>query len=225
MIVCNSRKFVFVKTRKTASTSVEIFLHPYLDLQDIWTPLSEPVVPGNRYYSIWPFDLAAARFKPVRRRLGKRSPVYFRFLDDHASLKRLYRGYGARRFRNYFKFCFERNPWDYVVSMYHYYYRGSKRPGGRPDFDTFLESGLIRRNWDLYTINGRVAVDAVYRFEDLDAHMVDLIDKLNLSVSDLPRHKVKWRKEANYRAYYTPATRDRVAKIFAPMIERFGYDF
>jgi hypothetical protein len=222
MIISHSRRFVFVKTRKTASTSVEVFLHQSLNVRDIWTPLSDPKVAGNRYYSIWPFDFAAARSRKVRRWLGKQNGLYLFYLHDHSSSKELYKFYSSHRFTNYFKFCFDRNPWDYVVSLYQYEMRKLDRV---PDFDTFVYTHAIPRNSDLYTIDGREAVDAIYRYEELDVTMQQLVVRLGLADCTLARHKSSLRPGRDYRDYYTPATRDRIAHLFAPVIERLNYDF
>jgi hypothetical protein len=223
MIVSHRHRFIFVKTRKTASTSIEAFIRPNLSSCDIWTPLSNPEVPGNRYYSLWPFDIAAARSAFVRRKLGKSSPFYFRYLHDHANLGDLYKGYGSRRFSQYFKFCFDRNPWDFAVSLYHH--TAKKRGGGKYDFDEFIYTYPIPRNWDQYTIRGEVAVDVVFRYEDLDRQIANVVKKFSLFAGELPRHKSGWRPTTDYRQYYSARTRDQIASQFSGVIEYLKYDF
>ena len=41
MIICHKHKFIFVKTRKTAGSSVEIFLSKYCGPSCVITPLSK----------------------------------------------------------------------------------------------------------------------------------------------------------------------------------------
>lgn len=65
----------------------------------------------------------------------------------------------------YFKFCFERNPFDKAISRYHW---STREP--RPGISDYLESaptGLLS-NWSICTIDGRMAVDFVGRYERLD---------------------------------------------------------
>jgi hypothetical protein len=70
--------------------------------------------------------------------------------------------------RSYFKFTFERNPWDRQVSAYHFRYRRAKSP---PSFSSYLHRK--RRAWinnyEIYSIDGDPCVDFVGRFESLAA--------------------------------------------------------
>jgi hypothetical protein len=189
---------------------------------DLWTPLSDPNVLGNNYYSSWPIDFAAAKSKFIRRNLGVWNPLYFRYFHDHARLMDLYKGYGAKKFSNYFKFCFDRNPWDYVVSYYHH---KTRENDGRYDFDEFVYTFPIPVNWEQYTLEDRIAVDAVFRYEDLESSISSLVKKLCLTEVALPMHKSSLRSTKGYRDFYTPSTKDRVASRFSRVIDYLGYDF
>ena len=41
MIISHKHRFIFIKTRKTAGTSIEIFLSQFCDKDDILTPIGE----------------------------------------------------------------------------------------------------------------------------------------------------------------------------------------
>ena len=217
MIISHSRKFVFIKTRKTASTSVEHFLHASLNSRDIWTPLSNPRTPGHRYYSAWPPDWLAAKSSRFRRFIGKRSPLYRRYLADHSPILAALPLIGP----DYFKFCFDRNPWDFVVSLYFH----QKAKGRTSDFDEFVFNIPFVQNWTLYTIDDRPAVDAVYRYEDLGDSLKKVSERLGLVDAPLPAHKTTHRTEIGYRQYYSQRTRDEVAARWAKTIAYLRYDF
>ena len=69
--------------------------------------------------------------------------------------------------RSYFKFAFDRNPWDRQVSFYHHRYRNEKAP---PSFASFMHEDARARidNYEIYSIDGDVAVDFVGRYENLE---------------------------------------------------------
>jgi hypothetical protein len=83
MIISHSRRFIFVKCRKTASTSLEREIVPQLSSHDVWTPISSPRREGNNHYSAWPVDWLAARSKGFSDYIGRNSRLHWRFYHDH----------------------------------------------------------------------------------------------------------------------------------------------
>ena len=73
---------------------------------------------------------------------------------------------GRKQFESYFSFAVERNPWDAVVSLYHWHVRDSASPVPFPEYvgsqavDTFA-----RKQHRIYRLDGRGAVDRVLRYE------------------------------------------------------------
>ena len=230
MIISHKHKFIFIKTNKTAGTSVEIALSMLCGPHDIITPVS-------------PKD------EKVRRKLGARGPQHYRWplreLRGQGLYKLLVKGMWEKRFFNhmgaelisehidkdvwdsYYKFCIERNPWDRVVSFYYWAYKDGKRP----DFETYIHGKKImrlkRRGIGLYTIDGEVIADRICRFERLREDL-DLVRK-DLGIEDsleLPRTKVQTqKKKAPYQDYYTDTTRQRVAELFDREIDLMDYRF
>ena len=97
MIVSHEHRFIFVKTRKTAGTSLEVFLEPLCGERDVVTPVSP------KYQ-----DEETRRHRP-------RNDAGFR---NHATAESIRRIVGDTVWNEYFKFTIERSPWDKMVSMY-----------------------------------------------------------------------------------------------------------
>ncbi len=211
MIASHRHRFIFLKTRKTAGTSVEIALSKVCGPDDIITEIS-------------PEDEA------LRRAAGGRAPQNFETGDrkayNHMGAKLTRDLVGPEVFDDYFTFAIERNPWDAVVSLYFWKYKD--RPE-LPDFETYVQEIWIEQlsnNRRLYRIRGTMALDRVLRYEHLDAELQEVWEQLDLpGTPDLPRAKGNARPAGHYRELYTPASKQRVADVFADTIEAFGYEF
>ena len=65
-----------------------------------------------------------------------------------------------------------------------------------------------------------------FTYENLDTELREVWEHLGLpGEPDLPRAKGNARPAGHYRELYTPASRERVAAVFADTIEAFGYEF
>jgi hypothetical protein len=130
------------------------------------------------------------------------------------------------QWKSYFKFTFERNPWELAVSAYHWYHRDDS---DRVTFTEFVFSDVLPKysNWRLYTINDQVVVDRVYRYERLPEALDDLSSRLGFTDRlELPRAKGSYR-QAN-RPYWEAYSKDeqrRVAEVFQKEIAHFAWTF
>jgi hypothetical protein len=137
-----------------------------------------------------------------------------------------------------FKFSFVRNPWDMLVSAYHFLGVHTTDPRHQhlhPDVNE-----LIRRCEDftsyvrLYPMirsdmsslitdaRGRLLVDFVGRHEHLDEDFAFICRSIGV---EAPLLHENTSAHAHYRGYYTDETRAIVERHFARDIERFGYTF
>ena len=218
MIVSHEHGFVFMKTRKTAGTSVEIALSRVCGDRDVITPVSQ-------------------EDEELRRTAGGRGPQHFeappleRRAFNHMPVSMVRRMLGRRRFESYFSFAIERNPWDAVVSLYHWRNRDAGAGAAAPPFEEYVGSPAVEtfatKNQRIYRLQGRVAVDRVLRYESLAEELSAVWSELGLPGSpDLPHAKAGTRPPgASYRSYYDDASRQRVAELFADPIRDLGYEF
>lgn len=217
MIISHKHKFIFIKTRKTAGTSIEIALAKYCGEQDVITRT----------------DLED---EEMMRQLSLRSPQNYllkgclpngknlQFLS-HNPAKFIRQQLGEDTWNAYFKFCFERNPWDKVIS--YYYWKYSRDP--RPPLSSFIlggEGGEVC-DFELYTIDGEVAVDYIGRYENLERDIIGIYERIGiLEKPDLPLAKGYFRKNRqHYSEILGTREKEAIAKTFAREIAYFGYEF
>jgi hypothetical protein len=134
---------------------------------------------------------------------------------------------GEETWRDYFKFAFVRNPWDRQISQYLYKTESKAR---RPSLERFMarKKRAYVTSYEIYTIDGEVAVDFVGRYESLDADLQTALKRAGVEqLVEVPRSNVTAGRdrELGYRDYYSPYTRDLVADWYAPEIALRGYAF
>lgn len=83
-------------------------------------------------------------------------------------------------------------------------------------------------NFDLYSIDGKIAVDQVYLYEDIEAALEDISDRLCLGKPiNLPRAKSTYRpsKSRFYQDFFGEDEMKFVLEHFSREIDTFGYTF
>jgi hypothetical protein len=216
MIVSHKYRFIFLRTEKTAGTSLSVALENLLDENDLRTKMRRPP---------W------AKFSPVHYgALMRHFPHYFG-LHTHATASQVREVVGRKIFDSYYKFAIERNPWDRQVSLYAH--RQWKR--GRPvdHFDRDMRSLIYRsaeyvrlNNWSVYAIGREIVADRVLRYERLAEEIGELVTTLGLpGPVPMPRLRRYTTDRPHYSTYYSDSTRDLVAKWYANEIEALGYEF
>lgn len=225
MIISHTHRFIFVRTEKTAGSSVEQALADLCGPDDIITGVARHHEKCRR--PGW------TRWLPFRTGgLRRRFPGPFGF-HTHATIGQVKRCCGPAVYRSYFKFAIERNPWDRQLSLY---CQRTRRRNDRTaiDFRRDMQSWAFRAlhytrldNWSVYTIRDRIAVDYVLRYEDLAGGLQYIVQQIGISAPlDLPRKRSEWREnKGSYRDAYTPELRDLVAGWYRREIEAFGYEF
>ena len=145
------------------------------------------------------------------------------------------RDFDPEAWRSFYKFCFVRNPFDRLVSDYTWRRKLKDRQDVTfSDFLTMLtdpahDNPLIPRNaytWPMYTIDDRVAVDRVGRYENLYADLDAIAADIGLPALSgrLPNAK-QAASGAAFREWYGPSERARVEALFEKELAAFGYTF
>lgn len=226
MIVSHSRKFIFIKPVKTAGTSIEAVLSNYCDGDDVVTPLGD--------YSFNRDEKGDWIHKSM-------NPGDFHQHDDALTIRQQI---PPELWQGYFKFSMARNPWDRLVSDF--FWQKRQDPALQPRkrfyhhlgipfdefgeirklFAQFAESGPWHNNDRFYTIEDRLCVDFVIRYENLAGDFDEVCRRIGVATTELPNLKGGLRKvKRHYSEYYDDSTRDLVAQRHRHDIELLGYKF
>lgn len=229
MILSHKYKFIFIKTAKTAGTSIEVFLSKQCGPHDIVTPIAPPVEghqPRNYEGFINPIPEILERpgkllsaFRHAIRRRAK----FYRHMPAFEVQERV----PGQIWNTYFKFCVERNPWDKVLSHYHMH---AARGGRSLSLDEYLARGRFPINYFRYTdrSSAKIIVDRVLRYENLLVDLGEVFGQLNIPFDGTLGVAAKSEYRTDRRPYqqvFNDEQRRVVEKAFAKEIELHGYRF
>lgn len=227
MFISHKYNIIFIKTMKTASSSIELnFARNLMTEGDVLSKMEEgaELEQNNRGW-----------FNPIPELLDGSYTLYktaFQFYHQfkfgpHQSARVIQNRVPKRIWNSYFKFTVERNPYDKMASMYFMNWGkdGTDRPGR--SFEDWVRRGEnLPYNYPLYTWKDEVIVDRVLRYENLDAELESLYKQLNLPYQGLTeRAKGAYRSGTDYRTVHTDFTRRFTEKKFKKEIELMGYTY
>ncbi|MCH8488811.1 MAG: sulfotransferase family 2 domain-containing protein [Oceanicaulis sp.] len=133
-----------------------------------------------------------------------------------------------------FIFTSVRNPWDKIVSRYHYGQRESrsiwhKRVEETGSFKKFAMSKEFHyaTNFERFcTKNGKRLVDFVIQVEDMQRGVSEVCRRLKIDEIEVPHVNKNARKDnKEYRLFYDDESMNAVGEAYISDINEFGYSF
>jgi hypothetical protein len=217
MLLSPKYRFLFVHIAKTGGTSVRAALEG-LRWRDPW---------------YWSMFLCSRLSHLSGHRIATKLPRHAKAIAAKEMLPK-------EVFDGLFKFAFVRNPWDLQVSSFHHIRR--ERPqylGGHTELEPFLrwkldperpyqyhlDTSIELQSDYLIDLHGTVIVDFIGRYEHLHEDFAIACERIGIPAPALPHARKASDRSKDYRAYYTDATAELVARHFAADIALLGYRF
>lgn len=201
MIISHKHKFIYFKVEKVASTSTELLLSNFCGEDDIVT------------------DLDAEGHKHTPRNHTE--------IENHASSNQIRNLFGENIFKEYFVFMNVRNPFDRVVSFFHFLkYKGNARSA---NFSREFRKSIRVPSYSKYCmLGGEYILDDYIKLESLNDDITRIFKKLNLAVDNItiPRAKSKINPhKKHYMDYYSEYQKQVVVEKFKDDFKRFNYEY
>ncbi|MEM7521059.1 MAG: sulfotransferase family 2 domain-containing protein [Pseudomonadota bacterium] len=214
MIISRGRSYIFVHIPKTGGTSMALALEARAMKDDIM--LGDTPKARNRRRRV--------RATPESGRLWKHST-----LTDINGLAT------PQEMSQMFCFTMVRNPWDRVVSYYHWlraqhFDHPAARLARDGTFEAFLGAREVQSSLHatpaphyMTDASGSVQCDSYIRLEHFSSDAEPLWAHLGFEL-ELPWVNAS-KRDRDYRGYYSKRMRETVRQCCAADISRFGYDF
>ena len=249
-IVNRYNNFIFLKSHKTASTSSEIHLIVNSELgNDIY------------YTSREVKELGLPRAKKNRTFLPGQSKLWYDFpnkcpflskirgshrlfpaLLQHDTLQRVRSLFGDRFFDRALKVTSIRNPWDALVSFYHWEKSGQQGRILKKDIEwkswlssvlkTDVHNKLSRAQEFLFYpyifLEDKLAIDHFIYYEDLGNSFESLSEKLEVRINPFNQngfHLKKSKRKLDYRSYFTDQQAAKVEDHFKKYLDVVAYKY
>jgi len=227
MIISHKYKYIFLKTRKTAGTSLDIALARECSEWDIITErnpedeaLSSLIGSPPAQNFLIPWRLWTSR-DIVKRVFRRKIPQYTEHMIATSLRARLEPGI----WNGYFKFCVERNPFDKAISLYYWRTRNLRQ---KPSLISFLRNIDARSlsNFHIYSLEQNIAVDFVIRYESLEDGLSTVVKHLSLPSLELPEAKRGYRADTrHYREVLTCTEKRIIQSVCRREIELLQYEY
>ncbi|WP_371169222.1 sulfotransferase family 2 domain-containing protein [Aliiroseovarius sp. 2305UL8-7] len=215
MIISHGRRYIFIHPPKTGGTSLALALEARAMKDDIMlgdTP------------------------KAVKRRKRMKHVKTSGRLWKHSKLRDIYGLVTQEQIEDYFVVTLVRNPWDRMVSYYHWL---KAQHFDHPAVDlahalTFSEFLNHQHTIDSFAASpfgsyvmdqtGQERCDLFARMEKLPADLAPFEAHLGFSLGPMP-HENRSERQAEYRSYYNDDDAALLADICSRDIKRFSYQF
>lgn len=121
------------------------------------------------------------------------------------------------------KFCFVRNPWDRIVSMFHMSFKCNPIHQRRNQFKQFIMDYDMKTMEDFYTIDQKVMVDEVFKMEELYESIKIINSKVKYISNDIKLKKTKL--DANYKEWLDQEMIEFIAEKEKYTLKLIDYKF
>jgi hypothetical protein len=222
VLVNHARKFIYMKTRKTAGTSIEMLLEAKV------APAGHVV--SERTESLFFADTTVgARLLGNQAAKGDRTDSW----REHMPARQVRAQIGRSLWDSYAIITSVRNPFDRAVSFFFWHRQWSGQDAiadfglARPAFQAFLREPAFKNDRAVVHIKGVFYPQFAIRFEKMGEDLPRLGHQLglDLSLAELPRTKDSTGKIPGrwVAEYFDAESRDLVLKKQSWVFDKFGY--
>jgi len=219
-VISHKYKLIFIRCRKSASTSIQYALSCASGPYDIITKFDDKDIDNSKHEkNNWCY-------------IPSTKAVFYNHIPAFR-VKEMIAHMDKSIWDTYFKFCVERNPWDKAISEYYYSLRPGSQYLGMTAKEFIMHSTFPRHSsWRFYTdeeTQSKVIVDKIFKYENLNEMTEYLIKNCGLPKDfKLPEYRYKaWTRinHSHYREVLDEDCKNRITKVHKKEIDYMGYEW
>lgn len=213
MLISHEHKFIFIKPKKVAGSSVIYALGQHC-------PEKASSISSYQEFR------TKTIYRPGGEDVANRTEFHGVKANGHVDARRIHRLVGDKIWNSYTKVSVVRNPWDCVVSLFWYYGGKQRRAEQFPRFLHNTQAACRPFNRKHYFHASKMILDFVIRFETLQEDYNSFCTLIGLPNTILPRLNTKSRRDKrHYSTYYNDERRELIARCWDLEIAHFGHEF
>lgn len=239
MIISHSKKFIFLRTIKTASSSLEIFLSQFCDKDDILTELFENEEKFKKKNNL--IGKSNSNIKLLSFKL--KNIIFLNFFKSkklwvHDSLEKVLKSTIKKKIHNYFIFSFVRNPYDWIVSYFFWdislnkkYKKNKVSKMSKKNLIILFNKFLNNEAHNFFNTNRKIISYYpkkihILRYEDLSFEIKKILIKLKINKIRIPINKIYFKKnsiEKDKKKIIDKNAKKKILKYGKFFFDKFDY--
>ena len=207
MIINHNNKFVYIRTVKTGSSSLEVYLSQFCKEKDTITPLFQEEEKFKKDFGLPSYQ--NCQFK--KKSFGIKNFLNFNFyntvnLYDHKPIDKISKTDLHHVIKDYFFFSFVRNPFDWITSLFYWkliydnkYNISVINDRSQNDLDYMFEKFIEEEGknffeWQKKILTSKIYKINIFKYEEIYSVLENLKKELNLVNEKLSLQEINLKK-------------------------------
>ncbi len=217
MIISHKKKFVFIRTGKTASSSMEVYLSQFCSTKDTITTLGAFAEDDEDEFKRKHGLPEAQNYILKKKSFGIKNFLNLNFINNvnvnsHDPIDKVLKSEIGHKIKDYFFFCLIRNPFDWIVRSFWWdLYLKKKRNlnwinnANKNQLIKIFKNFLDDTSYEYFNRQKNIVTNnniniKIFKYEDFDENIKIIKKKLNLnkekiSIKDIRFKKLKIKKK------------------------------
>tara|TARA_B100000029_G_C17556622_1_gene951887 strand:- start:1113 stop:1868 length:756 start_codon:yes stop_codon:yes gene_type:complete len=211
LIISHKKKFVFIRTGKTASSSMEVYLSQFCSRKDTITTLGAFAEDDEDEFKKKHGLPGAQNYILKKKSFGIKNFLNFNFINNvnvnsHDPIDKVLKSEIGNKIKDYFFFCLIRNPFDWIVRSFWWdlYLKKKKNlnwinNANKNQLIKIFKNFLDETSYEYFNRQKNIVTNnniniKIYKYEDFDENIKIIKKKLSLNKEKISIKDIRFKK-------------------------------